>query len=114
MNSGAQPARTIQDIWFTGNIRLSTRKLAQAIGIKAGDADTKTAIDSAMAKIVAAYAANDSDLSLSVTISQPDAAHTSLHFIIDEHGTGGVKGPAPRSGARMGGAPPPPSPATRQ
>lgn len=114
MSQGAPPARTIRDIWFTGNRKLSTRKLTDAAGLKAGDAGTPAAIDGALAKIVAAYRAIGSDLSLTVDISSPDATHASVHFIIDESGTGGSQGTAVRSGARMRGAPPPPPPATRQ
>ena len=114
MNSGAPRTRTIQDVWFTGNRKLSTRKLADAIGLKAGDACTQAAIDAAMARIVAAYRAIGSDLSLTVDVGLPDAMHSTLNFIIDESGTGGSKGPALRSGARMRGAPPPPSPHSRR
>ena len=47
MNSGAPRTRTIQDVWFTGNRKLSTRKLADAVGLKAGDTCTQAAIDAA-------------------------------------------------------------------
>lgn len=110
----APRAPAIQDIWFTGNRKLSTRKLADAAGLKVGDTGTQEAIDAAMARIVAAYRAIGSDLSLTVDVVLADATHASVNFIIDESGTGGSKGAALRSGARMRGAPPPPPPATRQ
>ena len=108
------PSHAIRDIWFTGNHKLSTRALSETIGLRAGDACTQAALDAAMSRIVAAYKAIGSDLALSVDVTLPDPSHNNVNFIIDESGSGGIQGAALRSGARMRGAPPPPSPATRQ
>jgi outer membrane protein assembly factor BamA len=113
--AGSTPAvRTIGQIQFTGNTRLSSQELSQAIGIRAGDVSSTEAIDRAMTKIVAAYRAIGRDLALMVDVTLTDTAHTRVDFFIDENGTGGNKGATPRSGARMGGVPPPPPAATRQ
>jgi hypothetical protein len=111
---GRQSVRTFQDIRFTGNTRLSSRKLLQVIGIKAGGAYTREAVDGALTKIVDAYKAIGSDMAIKVDIALPDATHARVNFLIDESGTGGNQGAAPRSGARSGGVPPPPPPAMRQ
>ncbi|MFT3807347.1 POTRA domain-containing protein [Arenimonas sp.] len=97
--------RTIQEIKFTGNKKLSTEQLSKEIGIKVGDVNTKEGVGGAMDKIVAAYKKIGSDLSLMVDISLPDPAHTVVNFLIDENGTGGNKGAAPRAGG-AGGPPP--------
>ena len=99
---GAEAVRTIQSIEFVGNAKLSTAQLQQAIGIKVGDVNTREAIGGALAKIVEAYRAKGSDLAVMVDISLPDATHTAVKFLIDEAGTGGNKGAAPR-GPRGGG-----------
>ncbi|MGC3980518.1 MAG: POTRA domain-containing protein [Steroidobacteraceae bacterium] len=101
--SAAAVVRTIQEIKFTGNKKLSTEQLSKAIGIKVGDVNTKEAVGGAMDKIGEAYKKIGADLSYMVDISLPDATHTSINFIIDENGTGGNKGAAPRTGGPAGG-----------
>lgn len=118
--AGAPPAgaatatvRTIQEIKFTGNKKISTAELAGKIGIKVGDVNTKEAVGGAMDKIGEAYKKLGSDVSYMVDISLPDQSHTIINFVIDENGTGGNKGAAPR--APGAGGPPPgnPPPAAR-
>ncbi len=107
----AATVRTIQEIKFTGNKKLSTPELAGKIGIKVGDVNTKEAVGGAMDKIGEAYKKIGSDVSYMVDISLPDPSHTVINFVIDENGTGGNKGAAPRAsgagGPPPGGAPPP-------
>jgi hypothetical protein len=103
----ADVIRTVQSIKFTGNQKISSEKLLQLIGLKVGDVNTKEAVGGSMTKIVDAYKALGSDLALMVDISLPDPAHTAINFLVDEAGTGGNKGAAPRAGGppRGGAAP---------
>lgn len=107
---GAQTVRTVQEIKFTGNKKVSTAQLASQIGLKVGDVNTKEAVGAAMTKIGDIYKQAGKDLSYMVDISLPDDTHTIVNFIIDENGTGGNKGAAPRAGGGGMGGPggPPP------
>lgn len=112
--AGAAVVRTVQEIKFTGNKKISTATLSSGIALKVGDVNTKEAVGAAMTKIVELYKQAGSDLALMVDISLPDASHTVVNFLIDENGTGGNKGAAPRPGRGGGpggpGGPPPPAP----
>lgn len=102
---GGAPAavRTVQEIKFTGNKKISTATLSSQIQLKVGDVNTKEAVGAAMDKIGDLYKKAGLDLSYMVDISLPDQSHTIVNFIIDENGTGGNKGAAPRA-PRAGGA----------
>lgn len=104
--SAAATVRTIQEIKFTGNKKISTEQLSKAIGIKVGDVNTKEAVGGAMDKIGEAYKKIGSDVSYMVDIT-PTPTTALINFIIDENGTGGNKGAAPRSGGMGAGGPPP-------
>jgi hypothetical protein len=107
---GAEVVRNVASIKFTGNKKISSEMLLQQIGLKVGDVNTKEAVGGAMTKIIEAYKAQGSDLALMVDISLPDPTHTAINFLIDENGTGGNKGAAPRAGGPPAGGPPPGGP----
>ena len=104
-------ARTVQEIGFSGNHKFSDAQLAEKLPLKIGDVNTKDAIRAALDSIVQTYRQSGSDLSLMVDISLPDKTHTIVHFLIDENGTGGSKGAAPRGGPASGTDGPPKPPA---
>lgn len=102
----AADAPVIDAIHFSGNTKLTSAALAQAITLKAGEPIAKDKVKAALDRIVASYRAGGYNLSVSPDISHPAAGHVVVTFKIDESGISGDAGPAPGPGG--GGAPPPP------
>lgn len=91
-----EEVRTVQEIKFTGNKKVLTETLAKQLPLKVGDVNTKEAIRAAANKILEVYKQANVNLSFYVDINLPDASHTVVNFLIDENGTEGFKGAAPR------------------
>lgn len=96
MPAQAEAPRTVQEIRFAGNRTIASADLLAAIPLKVGAVNTREGVGASLDRIVELYRQAGHDLSLMVDIALPDANHTIVDFLIDESGSGGSKGAAPR------------------
>ena len=99
--SGPPPAANasgktvIGKIGFKGNAAFSDAVLQKAVDLHVGQAMSPDLIKRAADRLVNFYRAHGANLSVRPNI-YPDGGRASIEFVIDEHGTRGDAGPAPR------------------
>lgn len=109
--AGGDTKVVVGKVSFKGNVKFSDAELLKVVQLNVGDTMRQDLIKSALNRLITYYRSHGANLSVSPDID-PTGGHATIQFVIDESGTKGDAGNAPRGdGGAPGGAPPAGGPA---